>query len=53
MRQQLPDGSLIYAAYIGPYPDQAAACAVRAAVGGSAYVKRMDDVTSAEQLWEC
>ncbi|MCZ2826076.1 MULTISPECIES: hypothetical protein [unclassified Modestobacter] len=53
MRQRLPDGSLIYSAYIGPYPDQAAACAARAAVGGGAYVKRMDNVTSAEQLWEC
>lgn len=53
MRQQLPDGSLIYAVYTGPYPDQAAACAARAQVGGDAYVKRMDDVTPAEQLWEC
>ncbi len=53
MRQQLPDGSLIYAVYTGPYPDQAAACAARAQVGGGAYVKRMDNVTPAEQLWEC
>ncbi|MCA0144896.1 hypothetical protein [Blastococcus sp. LR1] len=53
MRQQLDDGSLIYAVYVGPYPDQATACAARSAVGGSAYVKRMDNNTPATQLWQC
>jgi serine/threonine-protein kinase len=53
MRQQLDDGSLIYAVYVGPYPDQATACAARSAVGGSAYVKRMDNSTPATQLWQC
>jgi cell division septation protein DedD len=53
MRQALPDGTLIYTVYVGPYPDQAAACSARAAIGGAAYVKRMDDVTPADQLWQC
>ena len=43
MRQELPDGSLIYAVYVGPYPDQASACAVQPGIGELAYVKRMDD----------
>ena len=53
MRQQLPDGSPIYAVYVGPYPDQAAACAARSAIGGNAYVKRMDNSTPPEQMWTC
>jgi hypothetical protein len=53
MRQQLPDGTLIYAVWTGPYADQAAACAARASMGDAAYVKRMDDTTPAEQTWEC
>jgi hypothetical protein len=53
MRQQLPDGSLIYSVYLGPFPDQASACATRNGIGGLAYVKRMDNVTPPEQLWEC
>ena len=53
MRQELPDGSQIYAVYVGPFPDQAAACTVQAGIGGLAYVKQMDDVTPPEQLWEC
>lgn len=53
MRQSLPDGTLIYAVYVGPYPDQAAACADAARIGGGAYVKRMDDVTPPEQTWDC
>jgi hypothetical protein len=53
MRQQLDDGSLIYAVYTGPYPDQTSACAARAAIGGIAYVKRMDDVSPAERTWQC
>lgn len=53
MRQQMPDGSLIYAAYLGPYPNQADACAVRGQLGGGAYVKRMDNTTPADQLWQC
>ncbi len=53
MRQSLPDGSLIYAVYVGPYPDQASACAARAGLGDAAYVKRMDNTTPPEQLWQC
>jgi hypothetical protein len=53
MRQQLDDGSLIYAVYTGPYPDQAAACSARGVIGGVAYVKRMDDATPPDKLWQC
>lgn len=53
MRQQLDDGSLIYAVYVGPYPDQASACVAKAGLGDAAYVKRMDNSTPAEQLWQC
>ena len=53
MRQQTPEGAQIYAVYVGPYPDQAAACAARSAIGGNAYVKRMDNATPPEQLWTC
>ncbi|MBB3082147.1 serine/threonine-protein kinase [Geodermatophilus sabuli] len=47
------DGALIYAAYTGPFPSQAAACAERARVGGESYVKRLDDTTPPGQLWTC
>ncbi|MGY2126965.1 hypothetical protein [Blastococcus sp. SYSU DS0617] len=53
MRPALSDGTLIYSVWIGPYPDQATACAARAVVGGGAYVKRMDNTTPPEQLWQC
>jgi hypothetical protein len=53
MRQRTAEGTQIYAVYVGPYPDQAAACAARSAIGGNAYVKRMDDATPPEQLWTC
>lgn len=53
MRQQLPDGTLIYAVWAGPYPDQASACAARTQFGEGAYVKRMDDSTPADKLWPC
>ena len=53
MRQELPDGGLIYAVYVGPFADQAAACAARGNIGGDAYVKRMDDVTPPDQPWGC
>jgi hypothetical protein len=53
MRQQLPDGTKIYAVWTGPYADQAQACAARAGFGEGAYVKRMDNSTPPEQLWEC
>ena len=53
MRQSLPDGTLIYTVWTGPYADQAQACAARAGYGDGAYVKRMDDSTPPEQLWEC
>lgn len=52
LRQRL-NGNLIYAAYSGPYPSQAAACQARAAVGGDSYVKLLDNTTPAEQLWQC
>lgn len=53
MRQALPDGTLIYTVYVGPYPDQATACSARAAIGGASYVKRMDNSTPSDQLWQC
>ena len=53
MRQRTAEGAQIYAVYVGPYPDQAAACAERSAIGGNAYVKRMDNSTPPEQLWTC
>jgi hypothetical protein len=53
MRQKMPDGTLIYTVWTGPYADRAAACAARASLGSTAYVKRMDDTTPAEQTWEC
>ena len=53
LRQQTAEGNLIYAVYIGPYPDQAAACAVSTSIGGGAYVKQMDNTTPPEQTWEC
>ena len=53
MRQQLPDGTLIYAVWAGPYPDQASACAARTQFGEGAYVKRMDNSTPPDQLWQC
>jgi hypothetical protein len=53
MRQQLDDGTLIYAVWTGPYADQTEACAARASFGDAAYVKRMDHTTPAEQTWEC
>jgi serine/threonine-protein kinase len=53
MRQRTAEGTQIYAVYVGPYPDQAAACAARSAIGGNAYVKRMDNSTPPEQLWTC
>ncbi len=53
MRQQMPDGTLIYAVWTGPYADQAQACAAKAGFGDTAYVKRMDDTTPPDQLWEC
>jgi hypothetical protein len=55
LRQRLPDGRSIYAVYLGPFPTQAAACAERNGVdaGAGAYVKALDNVTPAEQLWEC
>lgn len=53
LRQRLPDDRLIYAVYYGFYPTQAAACERRDQIGGDSYVKRLDDVTPADQLWEC
>jgi len=53
MRQQLDDGTLIYAVWTGPYADQAEACAARAGFGDAAYVKRMDNSTPPDQTWQC
>jgi serine/threonine-protein kinase len=53
LRQQTPEGNQIYAVYLGPYPDQASACAVKLEIGAAAYVKRMDDTTPPEQTWTC
>ncbi|MGX5653458.1 hypothetical protein ACWKWC_01635 [Geodermatophilus nigrescens] len=53
LRQRLDDGGLIYAVYVGYFADQAAACSARDTIGGGAYVKLLDNVTPAEQLWQC
>jgi serine/threonine-protein kinase len=53
LRQQTAEGQQIYAVYVGPYPDQAAACAVKLATGVQAYVKRMDGTTPPDQTWSC
>jgi hypothetical protein len=53
LRQRTADGNQIYAVYLGPYPDQAAACTVSTGIGGGVYVKRMDDTTPSDQTWEC
>ena len=53
LRQSTADGGRIYAVYLGPYPDQASACATSTGIGNGAYVKRMDDTTPPDQTWEC
>ncbi|MGX5653265.1 hypothetical protein ACWKWC_00640 [Geodermatophilus nigrescens] len=53
LRQRLDDGGIIYAAYVGYFADQSAACTARDDIGGGAYVKRLDNVTPPEQLWQC
>ena len=53
LRQQTPEGQQIYAVYLGPYPDQASACAVKLAAGVQAYVKQMDQTTPPDQTWSC
>ena len=53
LRQQTAEGNQIYAVWIGPYPDQQSACAVRNQIGGGVYVKRMDDTTPPETTWQC
>jgi serine/threonine protein kinase, bacterial len=53
LRQQTAEGQQIYAVYVGPYPDQASACAVKLATGVQAYVKRMDQTTPPDQTWSC
>ena len=52
LRQQL-DGADIYAVYYGTFATQNDACAQRAAVGGDAYVKRLDHTTPPSQLLTC
>ncbi len=53
LRQRLDDGARIYAAYVGYFADQSTACTARDRIGGGAYVKRLDNTTPAEQLWQC
>jgi serine/threonine-protein kinase len=53
LRQRMPDGRLIYAVYLGPFPDQATACAVHRRAGGESYVKVLDDTTAPDRLWTC
>jgi len=53
LRQALPDGRDIYAVYLGPFADQASACAAATQAGNGAYVKRVDDSTPPEQFWSC
>ena len=53
LRQGLPDGSVIYAVYFGPYPTPAAACGMRVQVGDHAYVKVLDDVAPPDRPWKC
>ena len=52
LRGQL-DGADIYAVYYGTFATQDDACAQRAAVGGDAYVKRLDHTTPPSQLLTC
>ncbi|XVS61852.1 serine/threonine-protein kinase [Actinosynnema sp. CA-299493] len=52
LRKQL-DGADIYAVYYGTFATQDDACAQRAAVGGDAYVKRLDHTTPPSQLLTC
>lgn len=52
LRGQL-DGADIYAVYYGTFTTQDDACAQRAAVGGDAYVKRLDHTTPPSQLLTC
>ncbi|ROP42494.1 serine/threonine-protein kinase [Saccharothrix texasensis] len=52
LRHQL-DGADIYAVYYGTFGTQDEACAQRAAVGGDAYVKRLDRTTPPSQLLTC
>jgi serine/threonine-protein kinase len=52
LRRQL-DGADIYAVYYGSFATQDDACAQRAAVGGDAYVKRLDHTTPPSQLLTC
>jgi hypothetical protein len=53
LRQRTADGNLIYAVFLGPFPGEADACAMRAQVGGGAYVKVLDDTTPPEQAGSC
>jgi serine/threonine protein kinase len=52
LRGQL-DGADIYAVYYGTFATQDDACAQRAAVGGDAYVKRLDHTTPPSRLLTC
>lgn len=52
LRKQL-DGADIYAVYYGTFATQDEACAQRAAIGGDAYVKRLDHTTPPSQLFTC
>jgi serine/threonine protein kinase, bacterial len=53
LRPRLPDGTGIYAVYLGPFPTQAQACAARRTAGGDSYVRVLDDVTPDDRTVRC
>jgi len=53
LRQRTDEGNQIYAAYLGPYPDQKSACTLSTGIGGGVYVKRLDTTTPPEKTWPC
>lgn len=53
LRARYDDGSQIYSVYLGPFATFADACAVRDGVGGTSYVKVLDNVSPDDLLPEC
>jgi hypothetical protein len=53
IRARSGNGDGIYAVYYGPYPSLTEACAVRRRIGGDSYVRRLDEVTPADQNIIC
>lgn len=46
-------GNAIYSIYYGPFPTLEETCAIRAQVGGDAYVKVLDETTPSSRIWDC